>query len=351
MTTLSNAVAEATMPVPPEAQLMQILGGCFQSQAVYVAAKLGIADLLKDQPLPVVELARKTGTHERALYRALRCLASLGIFRETDTKVFELTPAAELLVSDYPGSMRDAAIFLCEPWHWSVYSEMLYSVTTGKVAWERVHGKEVFPYFQEHPAEYEIFNRAMTSFSTNTLPAIVEAYEFTGVKKLADIAGGHGMLLSGFLKANPQLEGLLFDLPQVIEGAPALLEKEGVAGRVELTTGDFFQSVPSGADAYMMKFIIHDWDDERALKILKNIHQVLPSGGRLLLIEMVVPAGNEPHFSKIQDLEMLISPGGAERTPDEYRDLLAQAGFELRAIIPTKSPLSIVEAFKSEAVR
>nr|MBA3257792.1 methyltransferase [Pyrinomonadaceae bacterium] len=121
MTTLSNAVAEATMPVPPEAQLMQILGGCFQSQAVYVAAKLGIADLLKDQPLPVVELARKTGTHERALYRALRCLASLGIFRETDTKVFELTPAAELLVSDYPGSMRDAAIFLCEPWHWSVY--------------------------------------------------------------------------------------------------------------------------------------------------------------------------------------------------------------------------------------
>jgi SAM-dependent methyltransferase len=351
MTRQSNAAAEATMPVPPEAQLMQILGGCYQSQAVYVAAKLGIADLLKDQPVPVAELARKTGADERSLYRVLRCLASLGIFRETDPKVFELTPEAELLASDHPGSMRDAAIFLGEPWHWTVYGEMLHSVRTGKVAWERVHGKEVFPYLQDHPEEYEIFNRAMTSFSTNTLPAIVEAYEFTGVKKLADIAGGHGMLLSGFLKANPRLEGLLFDLPQVIEGAPALLEREGVADRVELRTGDFFESVPSGADAYMMKFIIHDWDDDRALKILRNIHKVLPPHGRLLLVEMVVPAGNEPHFSKLQDLEMLMSPGGAERTPDEYRDLLARAGFELRTIIRTKSPLSIVEAFKSEASR
>jgi ubiquinone/menaquinone biosynthesis C-methylase UbiE len=347
MTTQSNAAAEATMPVPPEAQLMQIVGGCFQSQAVYVAAKLGIADLLKTRPLPVSELARKTSTHERALYRLLRCLASLGVFRETDTKVFELTATAELLASDHPGSMRDAAIFMGEPWHWSVYGEMLYSVKTGKVAWERVHGKEVFPYFQDHPEEYEIFNRAMTSFSTNTLPAIVEAYDFTGVKRLADIAGGHGMLLTGFLKANPELKGLLFDLPQVIEGAPALLEKEGVADRVELKTGDFFESIPGGADAYMMKFIIHDWDDDRALKILRNIHHVLPHDGRLLLVEMVVPAGNEPHFSKIQDLEMLVSPGGVERTPDEYRDLLAQSGFELRRIIPTKSPLSIVEAFKN----
>lgn len=347
MTTQSNAAAEAPIPVPPEAQLMQIVAGCFPSQAVYVAAKLGIADLLKGKPLTVAELARQTGTHERALYRVLRCLASLGIFRETEATVFGLTPTAELLVSDHPGSMRDAAVFMGEPWHWSVYGELLHSVTTGKVAWERVHGKEVFPYFLEHPEEYEVFNRAMTSFSTNALPAIVEAYDFAGVTKLADIAGGHGMLLAGFLKANPQLAGLLFDVPQVIEGAPVLLEKEGVADRVELKTGDFFESVPSGADAYVMKFIIHDWDDDRALKILRNIHQVLPAHGRLLLVEMVVPPGNEPHFSKIQDLEMLVSPGGVERTPDEYRDLLARAGFELRRIIPTKSPLSIVEAFKS----
>jgi len=351
MTTQSSAAAEAAIPMPPEAQLMQIVAGCFPSQAVYVVAKLGIADLLKGEPLPVAELARKTGTHEQSLNRVLRCLASLGIFRETESREFELTPTAELLLSDHPGSMRDAAVFMGEPWHWSVYSDMLYSVTTGKVAWEHVHGKEVFPYFQEHPEEYEIFNRAMTSLSTNVLPAIVEAYDFAGVKKLADIAGGHGMLLAGFLKTNPALHGLLFDLPQVIEGAPELLEKEGVADRVELKTGDFFESVLGGADAYMMKFIIHDWDDDRALKILRNIHQALPSDGRLLLVEMVVPAGNEPHFSKIQDLEMLVSPGGVERTPDEFRDLLTGAGFELRRIIPTKSPLSIVEAFKSNAPR
>ena len=171
--------------------------------------------------------------------------------------------------------------------------------------------RRCFLIFRSTPTEYEIFNRAMTSFSTNTLPAIVEAYEFTGVKKLADIAGGHGMLLSRIFESKPSSSKvLLFDLPQVIEGARALLEKEGVADRVELKTGDFFESVPGGADAYMMKFIIHDWDDERALKILRNIHKVLPSDGRLLLVEMVVPAGNEPHFSKIQDLEMLVSPGG-----------------------------------------
>jgi ubiquinone/menaquinone biosynthesis C-methylase UbiE len=348
MTTQSNAAAEATVPLPPEARLMNILGGSFPAQAVYVAAKLGIADLLIDQPLPVAELARRTGTHEQALYRTLRCLASLGVFKEKPEKIFELTPEAELLIADQPGSMKDAAIFMGEPWHWSVYSELLYSVKTGKVAWERVHGKEVFSYLQEHPAEYEVFNRAMTSFSTNTLPALVEAYDFAGVRKLADIAGGHGMLLTGFLKANPGLEGLLFDLPQVIEGAAAVLEKEGVADRVELKTGDFFEAVPNGADAYMMKFIIHDWDDERALKILRNIHKVLPVGGRLLIIEMVVPEGNEPHFSKIQDLEMLVSPGGAERTHGEYGDLLNRAGFELQRIIPTKTPLSIVESFKNE---
>jgi len=345
MDTQTSGTQQATEKLEPVAQLMQIVGGCFSSQAASVAAKLGIADLLKDGALTVAELAKKTNTHERSLYRVLRSLASIGIFTETDAKLFSLTPAAELLLSDHPGSMRDAVIFMGESWHWSVYGEMSYSVKTGKVAWERVHGLEVFPYFQQHPEEYEIFNRAMTSFSTNALPAIVEAYDFGGVKTLVDIAGGHGMLLAGFLKANPQLKGMLFDLPQVIESAPALLAKEGVADRVELKSGDFFESVPEGAGAYMMKFIIHDWDDERALKILQNIHRAAAAGARLLLVEMVVPVGNEPHFSKIQDLEMLVSPGGVERTEEEYRELLAQAGFELRRIIPTKSPLSIVEAF------
>ncbi|HUE82398.1 MAG TPA: methyltransferase [Pyrinomonadaceae bacterium] len=346
MSSETSAAAPAPGQLTPEAHLMQIVSGCFLTQAVYVAAKLGIADLLKDKPETVAELARKTNTHERSLYRVMRALVSVGVFTETEPQVFALNPPADLLRSDAPGSMRDAAIFLGERWHWDVYGEMLYSVQTGKVAWPHVHGQEVFPYFQQNPEQYEIFNRAMTSLSTNALPAILEAYDFNGVAKVADIAGGHGMLLAGFLRANPELNGVLFDLPEVIEGAPALLKREGVAGRVELETGDFFESVPSGVDAYIMKFIIHDWDDERAVKILKNINSAAPDEGRLLLVEMVVPEDNGPHFSKIQDLEMLVSPGGVERTETEYRDLLAQAGFELRRIIPTKSPLSIIEAFK-----
>lgn len=336
----------ATEKMDPIAHLMQILLGCFPSQAVYVAAKLGIADLLKDGPLPAADLASQTNTHERSLYRVLRSLASVGIFAETESNTFALTPAAEFLLSDHPGSMRDAAIFMGEKWHWAVYGEMLYSVQTGRVAWEKVHGQEVFPYFQQHPEHYEIFNRAMTSMSTNVLPALVEAYDFAGIDTLVDIAGGHGMLLSGFLKRNPKLKGVLFDLPQVIEGATPLLKEEGVADRVQLESGDFFEKVTEGADAYMMKFIIHDWDDDRSLKILRNIHRDSAPNARLLLFEMVVPAGNEPHFSKIQDLEMLVSPGGVERTEQEYRDLLGQAGFELRRIIPTQSPFNIVEAFK-----
>lgn len=336
--------------LPPQAQLMQVVAGCFMTQAVYVAAKLGIADLLKDKPLSVAALAKETNTHERSLYRVLRTLASAGVFAETDPQIFGLTAPAELLRSDVQGSMRDAAIFMGEKWHWDVYAEMLYSVQTGKVGWEKAHGMEVFPYFQQNPEEYEIFNRAMTSFSTGTMPALIEAAQetdiFANVKTLADIAGGHGTMLAGFLKVNPQIRGILFDLPQVIEGAPELLWREGVADRVEMVAGDFFREVPA-ADAYMMKFIIHDWDDERAVKILQNINRAMNENGKVLLVEMVVPVGNEPHFAKIQDLEMLVSPGGVERTEEEYRELLTQAGLKLTRVIPTKSPLSIIEAVRA----
>jgi hypothetical protein len=346
MTGNENAAAPATQPqLPPEAVLGQITMGCFLTQAVYVAAKLGIADLLKDKPVHVSELAKQTETHERSLYRVLRALASVGIFAETDPKVFALTPIAEPLITDRPASMRDLVIFMGEKWHWSVYGEMLYSVQTGKVAWEKVHGQEVFPYFQQNPEEYEIFNRAMTSFSHLAAP-VAEAYDTAEAETLVDIAGGHGALLSAFLKANPNLKGVLFDLPEVVAGAPALLEKVGVADRVETVSGDFFQAVPAGADVYMMKHIIHDWDDARAVKILSNIAGAMKPEGKVLIIEHVVPPGNTPDMSKMMDLEMLVSPGGVERTAEEYAEILAAAGLRLNRIIPTKSPLSIVEAVK-----
>jgi ubiquinone/menaquinone biosynthesis C-methylase UbiE len=343
----ANIETVPSQQLPAEVQLMQLLGGCFIPQAIYVAAKLGIADLIAEKPQTIEVLSASTNTHARSLYRVLRTLASVGVFTETDPQTFGLTPLAESLRSDVPNSTRDVAIFMGESWHWRVYGEMLYSVQTGKVAWERVHGMEVFPYFQQNPEEYEIFNRAMTGFSVQVAPAIVEAYDFSEVNSLVDIAGGHGILLASALKANSNLNGVLFDLPQVIEGAPALLEREGVGNRVEAVSGDFFEAVPEGHDAYMMKHIIHDWDDERSIKILKNIRRAMKDNGRVLIIEQVVPEGNEPHFSKIMDLEMLVSPGGVERTATEYSELLAAAGLRLTRIVPTKSPFSIVEAVKA----
>ena len=343
-TETTNAPAQ---PLPPDAHLLQLAFAPMVAQALYVTAKLGVADHLAEKPLPINELAARTQTHERALYRMLRSLASAGIFAETDAKVFALTPYAELLRSDVPNSLRNGIIFMGEEWHWRVWSDMLYSVQTGKPAWGHVHGAEVFDYFAANPEQAEIFNRAMTDGSISIAPAVTEAYDFSGFKTLADIAGGHGYLLAQVLKAFPALQGVLFDVPPVIDGAGALLEKEGVAARVEKVAGDFFASVPRGADAYMMKHIIHDWDDERAVKLLSNIQAAMPDDGKVLIIETVVPAGNEPHYSKLLDLEMLVSPGGVERTAEEYGELLSAAGLRLTRIIPTASPYSIVEAVKA----
>jgi ubiquinone/menaquinone biosynthesis C-methylase UbiE len=279
----------------------------------------------------------------------MRALAGCGVFAETGARVFELTPTAELLRTDVEGSLRDLAVFMGADWHWKVWGDAPYGARTGKAAWEHVHGKEVFPYFAENAEAARVFDNAMTSLSKTVSKAVVEAYDFSSVRKLADIAGGHGSLLAAILRANPHLKGLLFDMPQVIAGARARVEAEGVGHAVELASGDFFESVPEGADAYMMKHIIHDWDDARALSILKNCHRAMPPDGKLLLVEMVVPGGNEPHFAKILDLEMMLSPGGLERTEAEFRELLAAAGFELKRIVPTASPMSVIEAVKTEA--
>jgi hypothetical protein len=237
-------------------------------------------------------------------------------------------------------------IFMGEDWHWRVWGDLAYSVETGKPAWGRIHGAEVFDYFAGRPQQREIFNRAMTDMSASTAPAIVEAYDFSGIETIADIAGGHGYLLSQILRANPHLKGVLFDVFTVIEGAGTLLEQQGVASRVTKVAGNFFESVPDGADAYVMKHIIHDWDDARSTWILRNIHEASQPNVKLLVVETVVPGVNDEHFSKLMDLEMLVSPGGVERTAEEYRNLLAQAGFKLTRIIPTKSAHSIIEAVK-----
>lgn len=346
MNNQTNSAAAMQMEMPPEAVLTNIAFGAMMTQALSVAGKLGIADLLADGEKTVAELASATDVHERSLYRILRSLAGSGVFRETSAQTFANTPVSDALRRDAANSMLGGVIFMGEQWHYNVWGNMMHSVKTGKTAWGATHGAEVFDWFAAHAEEAEIFNRAMTDMSVSVAPFIVEAYDFSGIETLADIAGGHGYLLSQILRANPEMNGVLFDVPPVIAGAASLLEKESVAERVETVAGDFFREVPS-ADAYIMKHIIHDWDDEKSVAILKNINRAMAENGKLLIVETVVPEGNEPHYSKLLDLEMLTSPGGAERTAEEYRQLLECAGFRLTRIIPTRSPFSIVEAVKA----
>jgi hypothetical protein len=339
----NNQPSNANVP-PPEAILPQMILGGLMQKSIYVAAKLGIADLIAKKPQTAEELAAENGTHAPSLYRVLRFLAMAGVFAENAERKFELTPIAELLRSDTPNSMRDYAIMMGEDWIWQAYGELMHSVKTGGIAHDKVQGMSSFEYYAQNEEKGEIFNRAMTNLSLLTAPAIVEAYDFSGINKLVDVAGGHGLLLAAILKANPHLQGVLFDLPFVIENAGELLESEGVAARTEKVSGDFFESVPAGADAYLMKHIIHDWDDQSSIKILQNIHRAMNDDGKVLIVEMVVAEGNEPSPAKGLDLVMLTIEGGKERTEAEYIKLLEASGFRLTKIIPTKSPMSVIEA-------
>jgi hypothetical protein len=337
-------MTEPAQPVPPpDTILMQMLFGAQMQRSICLAARLGIPDLLAERAQTAEDLAARSGTHTPSLYRLLRTLTSIGIFAENEDKKFELTPISELLRSDIPNSVRDFAVMMGEEWIWQAWGELPYSVKTGGVAHEKAQGMGSFEFFQKNAEAGKVFNAAMTNFTRAIIPAFVEAYDFSGINRLVDVAGGHGLLLAGVLKAKPHLQGVLFDLPFVIEGAGSLLDQEGVRERVEFVSGNFFESVPAGADAYMMKHIIHDWDDESSIKILKNIRSVITENGKVLIIEMVVPEGSEPHPSKALDILMLVMEGGKERTKDEYRMLLEASGFRLTRIIPTKSPYSVIE--------
>jgi hypothetical protein len=318
--------------------------GSVTAQAIYVAAKLGISDLLADGPMTAAELASATKTDAPSLYRILRALASMGIYFEEENKTFKLTKMAELLSSDSVSSLRDIAIFMGEDWHWNVWGRTLFSVQTGKPAWAEVNGLDPFPYLEANPEKARIFDRAMSSLSNLAFKAVAEGYDFSGINTLIDIAGGQGRLLTGILESNPSMRGVLFDLPHVLEGAREVVANSKAAERVEFATGDFFESVPGGGDAYMMKHIIHDWDDARSILILKNIKKAMNDGGRVLLVESVIEPANQPDMGKVMDIEMLVAPGGKERTAEEYEELFAQAGLRLTRIIRTQSPYSVIEA-------
>lgn len=334
--------------VSPEAaaaqQLMQLSTGYIASTCLYLAVKLRIPDRLASSPRTSADLAKELSVNEDALFRVLRTLTSLGVFEQQAPRTFANNLASSMVRSGTAGSMYEMALWMSDPLHFVVYADAMYSLQTGKPAVEKTFGMPVFEYLAKHRDESEIFNNAMTMFSGMVIPAVLEVYDFSGIGTLVDVAGGHGRVLTSILEKYPAMNGVLFDLEHVLAGARPLIDARGLAGRCRTIAGDFFKRVPEGADAYIMKHIIHDWDDERATVILKNIRAAMNQGGRLILIESVVAAGSQPDFAKLIDLEMLLLPGGRERTEQEFRDLLSGAGFTLTRIVPTKSPLSVIEA-------
>jgi hypothetical protein len=274
----------------------------------------------------------------------LRALASRGIFSEDAEGRFSLTALADPLRSDAPDSIHNWALFVGSEAELQTWAHLSFSVRTGKPAFEHIFGKGWFDYLDEQPEMARIFNNLMSGGSISDAAAIVEAHDFSIYRKIVDIGGGHGALLAHILEQNPQSSGVLFDAPSVIAGATGAIDTQVNQGRAQRVAGNFFEAVPNGGDAYVLKYIIHDWDDERAIVILKNCRQAMAENGRVLLVEMVIPAGNAPSPGKFLDLEMLLYFYSRERTEAEYRDLLQQAGLELITITPTASPFSIIEA-------
>ncbi|HXJ32676.1 MAG TPA: methyltransferase [Candidatus Eisenbacteria bacterium] len=329
-------------PSPVEA-VLQLSTGVWTAQALWAAASLGVADQLASGPKTRDELARAADAQPRALYRVLRALACLGVFAERADGRFENTPQSEFLRSDVPGSVRDYVIFAGQPWHLAAFADILHSVRTGEPSGERAVGKPLWEFFATDGEQGRIFNAAMTGIIGGRAMAVRDAYDFSGVRTLVDVGGGHGLLLATVLAGNPSLHGVLFDQPHVVDGAGPTISRLGVQDRTAIVGGDFFREVPEG-DAYVMSHIIHDWDDEPSVKILRTIRRAAEPGARLLLVEAVIPAGNAFSFGKILDLEMLALPGGLERTESEYRALLAEGGFRMTRIVPTRSSSEIVEA-------
>ena len=328
----------------PHQQLDRMITGYWISQAIYAAAKFDLAGHLKEGPKSVEELAKATSTNSEALYRLLRALASVGIFAEGESRQFSLTPLAEPLRSDVPGSKHALALMTGDE-QFRAWAEIDYSIQTGKIAFEKVFGKPIFNYLGENPDKARIFDRALVGIHGRESNPVLDAYDFSRIGVVADI-GGDGSQITGILKKHTTMKGILFDLPHVIERAKQQVESEGLSDRCQLVGGSFFDSVPEGADAYMMRHIIHDWDDEKALTILRNCHQAMASTSKLLVVESVIPAGNEPFNGKFLDLHMLLIPGGKERTEEEYRSLFAKAGFELNRVIPTDTEVSMIEGVK-----
>lgn len=323
----------------------QVYGGSWITQGLAVAAELGLADILASEPRSCEELAQQTRANSDALHRLLRALASVGVFAMDEQGRFSLTPLAEMLRSDVPGSQRAFAIMMgeefCQAW-----GKLLHSVQTGEPGFNHRYGMPFFEYMTRYPERHAIYDSAMTAVHGPETEPMLEAYDFSPFRTVVDIGGGNGLTLAAILKRHPSLQGILFDLPAVVERAKTNLAAAGVSDRCRIQGGDFFSAVPPGADAYVLRHIIHDWQDREAIAILRGCREAANPGGKVLVVETVIPPGNEPSFGKWLDLMMLLVDG-RERTQEEYRRLFSEAGLSLKRIIPTAAGVSVIEGIRA----
>jgi len=327
----------------PSIELMRLVNGYQLSQAIHVATVLGIADMLKDGPRTSDDLAAATGAHPRALYRLLRALAAFGVFHEEPGRRFGLTPMGDHLRTDAPGSVAPWAAFIGRAYHWRAWGDLLHSIWTGENAFRHIHGMDAWTYRARHADEGAIFDRAMTGLSRGVGRAVAAAYDFGRFGCIVDVGGGQGALLADILAVHTGVRGILFDQPHVLSGADAVLRGAGVADRCTVVAGNFFEDVPEGGDAYLLKAIVHDWEDAEGIAILQTCRRVVRPGGRLLVVESLVGPPNKTPETKLSDLNMLVGPGGLERTREEFTGLFATAGFRLVDVVPTGTRFSIIE--------
>lgn len=323
----------------------QVFGGSWITQGVWVAAELGIADLLAQGPLTAKELAERTNSNSDALYRVLRALASAGVFVQDELGRFALLPLGNMLRSDVPGSQRAFSIMMGAEFH-TTWGELLYTVQTGEQGFRKGFGMTFFEYMTKYPERHSIYDAAMQGIHGVETGPMMDAYDFGAFRTVADIGGGNGSALAAILERHPGMQGILFDLPAVAERARPVIADAGLSGRCRVEGGDFFSAVPAGADAYIMRHVIHDWEDREAISILRNCREAMNPRGRVLVVEMVVPPDNEPGFGKWLDLMMLLV-GGRERTEEEYRRLFSSAGLTLNRAVPTASDVSILECARA----
>jgi O-methyltransferase domain len=329
----------------PQAQLIQMAWAHQVSSLVRVAAELKLADHLAEGPKAAERLAQLTATHAPSLYRVMRTLASLGLFTEDERHCFALTPLGEPLRSGTPGSVRNSVLTMTGDMFCKPLANLLYSVQTGKTGFGKAFGAEIFDWLPHHPEEAAMFSDLMVGFHGPETAAVAGAYDFTGFDTIVDVGGATGNMLTTILGRHPGPRGVVFDLAHNRDGATTFIQMRGMADRIGFVDGNFFESVPSGGDAYLMSHIIHDWSEDQCLTILGNCRRAMKATSRLLIIEMVLPAGDIPHTGKMTDIVMLTVPGGQERTEREYGQLLKKGGFKLARVVPTESAASIVEAF------